>query len=772
MLDYIADCSKKLAEGMILDKVPDNLKPTATCIIETGNAANCSKGLILQQLPPDMRDQADKIVNCLGGSNPASCVASSAVPDEIKPLMACATSPNVGQCVADLAAKDLPDGVAKNMVGCVGAGADFGKCAAQKGITSAEDLAKSQVSKAQQEAIQKALDTIDRLRPDAPYTIEAGPNKSATIKNIMMVAEGIQQRDWGKLAMGAGPELVKIASGILLSIFLTPALAGVLSPAVEAMINNDVAAAQRALDAVGKGDPVKLAQVIFEWYENSFIDKPCALVGDSKARDTICGGLSDAIKFISNNAADLAKKILGAGKDILEWIGVWGTVDDTATFVFNTLKDAVNKLGKFLGFGSDEWKAPRDCGSPARESPTDYLANHFLACLPKAAALNVSGRGADTAKLKADCNSYFNRCTDPKKRGAVAEACNAMSASLSNLSDQTSNGVKAAAQAYTDIGIGMASIANDAYKSWQSGNLNDLCDANFWQNSENVYAQKCAAFVNGPFPLAPTSSPGGGTNACSAIPTPSRDASKQACIASLRAASAAKKGALAGPDSDLCKKQKEYFAAHPCTYETSQRTVPGSGQKFDEPKNINCREKLRPNFQNRTTPDVLPKQSAPGTLRTLPGVQSATPRVLPSNAGARQSPAGQILNRGRSAVDTLGDAMSENSFGNVAGNAGGPALSRHPSSVPSGPRILPAKSSGNGGVGAIDGGKPPLTSKGIPRNSGGSGGIGMVNGASGNAPVTKGKSQSSGNAASRFDNEPIDYGGCAGCGKPKRLDVR
>ena len=698
--DNIADCAKKFAEAAIINKVPEDFRPAATCIIETGNAATCAKNLIIQQvttqLPPDMRDQANTIVNCLGSGNPQSCIASAAAPEQIKPLVACATAANanVGQCMADFAAKDLPDGVAKDMVGCIGQGADFGKCAAQKGIAGAADVAQSQISKAQQDAIQNALALIDRLRPDAPYTIEPGRNGNATIKNILMVADGIKRGDWLEFTTGAGPELVKIAGSVILSIFLTPALAGVLNPAWEAMVNNDVAAAQRALDAASKGDAVAFAQTVFEWYENSFIDKPCALIGSGA--DGACQAMSNTIKMISDSGADLAKKLLAMGKDVLEWLGIWGTIDDVATFGWNTLKDTVTKVGQILGIGSDEWKAPADCASPSRESPSDYLANHVLACLPKTASAAVSGRNADTTKLTADCNAYFNRCTDPKKRGSVAEMCSAMSGSLSNMTSKVSDSMAATAKAYTDSGIGMAIIANEANKDWLSsgGVSGDLCAADFWKANQYSYAAKCAAFVNGAFPLAPTNTAAGATNACPALPTASgNSAQQQACIAALNAASAAQKSAMAGPNSDLCKQQKQYVADHPCTVETRTMTVPGSGMKFNEIKNIKCSGGTRAIgsalLEIPKLPDVggVPRKKKPRTLTTMPGYRDRSYRPDVAPLQARRMP-----NHGsRSAMDTLGDTILNNGLNNVAGSAGGPALSHIPNSrsAPSGTRSVP-----------------------------------------------------------------------------------
>lgn len=628
----VADCTRKFAEAVILDKVPADFRPVAQCMINTQDAKKCGTDFVVQKvassLPPEIRDQATAIVNCLGSApQAANCVASAAAPDEIKPLVACATRPgaNVGQCAAEFATQNLPagtPGVAKDLVGCLADPAGFTKCAEQKGIANARDMANSQLSEASKKAIDAALKTIEKLKPDAPMAnLDAGISRDniATVKNIMAVAQGIKEGNWPKVVFGAGQELAIVASNIILSFFLTPAVASALGPAVAAMIHNDAAAIQMALKEIANGNPVGLAQVIFKWYETAFIDKPCALLGDSDAKEKICGGLSDAINIIAEAGGDLAKKILGLGKDALEWLGVWGLADDLATGVWNVLKDAVNTVGKFIGLGDDDddFKPRNDCGSPA-----DYYANNYLSCLPKATDA-ASGGNLDTGALDSACNAHFNRCVVPKNRGSVAQACGAMSASLRNLSQQVSGGMQSAADVYTSMG-GPAAFAEQVYQDLPKnlGDAEDMCKPSFWSDWQQQYATKCAAFVESRFP--PKRGAAGPPNSCAVPLAANTYASRKACLNSLNANAA--KASLAGPNGDYCKKARDRqaaeIAASPCKIVRAGAPIPIPGHsKPLEDIRLDCGESYRQIPSGRVPADglITPRTSFIDLLKLRPG---------------------------------------------------------------------------------------------------------------------------------------------------------
>lgn len=779
----IADCTKKFAEGLIINKVPSDFQPAATCIIESGDAKKCATNFVVQQitkqlnLSPADKDTADKIVGCLGSSQPAAgCVVGALVPKEIAPLVECVKNGgNVGSCAVTFASNQLPPGVAKDMIGCMDQ-PNFAKCAADKGVSNAQDAVASQISPAARKAIQDALNTIDRLRPDAPITIDAGVSSDnvATLQNILKVARGIKDGDWSEVVLGAGPELAIVASNIILSVFLTPALASALGPAVDAMIHNDAAAAQLALQAVSKGDAIGLAQVAFTWYETQFIDKPCALLGDNDVKNTICGGLSDAIKFISDSGGDLAKKLLDVGKDVLQWLGVWGTVDDVATFTWNTLKGAVETLGHFFGIGSDddEWKPAADCGSL---SPASYFADNYLSCVTKATDTAAGNNGkVDTSQLDQACVAKFNSCTAPKNRAAVTKACGAMAASLDNLAKQVSDGMQTAADVYTKFG-GPAKYVNDASKFAESEQYGpasrDFCDPNFWDAAtKQHYAGECSSFVRKQFPLPKPASMGG--PACAALPTYNSGATK-ACLDKLNAsldASAAKGLTLTGPNSDYCKKQKDWIALHPCETVVVGKPIliPGGGQ-IDDIK-IVCKDNsplITPPWTGAGSP-LGPSASAPWVSSPAPPLGTPTSRLpFPNNSSSGTNWLGGLdANTSIKAPTSritplLGSSSGSNMINGGTGNAPTTRPQRPKKTAVPGSPLKPKQAApGNSS------GFNTSTSPGNPamdRLSGGGGGFGSVGGNSGGVALGgRASTRSSGSSSGTNTSRSIPSGNSSG----------
>jgi hypothetical protein len=455
-----------------------------------------------------------------------------------------------------------------------------------------------------QTAIAAAMATIDKLKPDAPITLNAGVDSGnlATLQNILKVADGIKTGNWAEITMAAGPELAIIASNIILSVLLSPALADALSPAVAAMIHNDAAAAQLAIQSALNGDVVGLAQVIFTWYETHFIDEPCALLGKD-VQDAVCSKLSDAIKTISDAGGDLAKKLLGMGEDVLKWLGVWNFADSVATDVWNKLKSAIDDIGHFLGLGSSDnsWTPPADCGS----SPSDYAkgvyANDYLACVTDATNASVAGpiSTAASAAMQNTCVADLDHCIDPKNRGKSNEAstCSAMFGSLSDLSNQVSSAMGTAADAYTNSAgvIGFVSAqfqhAKDnglAFGPASSG-MPDFCSPDFWNsNMQSQYEAKCAGFVSQQFPsVSKSATP---AKACQPLATMNNRATS-ACAISLRATldgSAAAGASLTGPGSVFCQAQGQLMKDNPCKFTKPRIPIDPAGQTIPDLSGLDC----------------------------------------------------------------------------------------------------------------------------------------------------------------------------------------
>ncbi|WP_068020033.1 hypothetical protein [Rhodoplanes sp. Z2-YC6860] len=744
----VADCSKKLAEGMLVDKLPPQIQGAAVCALEGGSVQKCATDFITKQvvqgLPPNLQGPASQIVGCLGDPNVPNCVKNQVgnlVGDQIGKQLgpnvgqfySCATQSgaNVGQCAANFASAAVPalpgtppgtDVVAKATVACITA-PDAANCinaavAGSKIVAQNPPITQDAINQ-----INTTIATIQKLRPDSgPAPIDASPNASnqATLKNIIMVADGIKTGNWGEVVTGGGTEMAIMAGDIILSVFLTPEVAKLLGPAVAAMIHNDEAAAQQAIDAIGKGDPVALAQVLFTWYETQFIDKPCALLGDSAAVNTVCGDMSKAIQQISTWGGDIAHALLGVGEDILKWLGVWGTVDTIATDVWNTVKGAIDDIGHFLGLGSDsnDWKPAADCGG---FSPKDYFANNYIACVPAAAQVSGSpALNASIGSMNSACEQAFDRCIPPDKRGSVASTCAAFGNSLSDVANQVSAAMGTAADLYTST-IGPASYISQQFQAAQDAKFldtPDFCSANFWDASAmSVYAGNCGAFVNKQFPNT-TPAPA----ACLGIP--SARGAVAACFHSISqfASAGAGQTALVGPGSTYCNAQTKWINDHHCHVVTGKPQIfTGSGKDITlTPKSWQCDSDVLIKFPGDqvSIPILVPPKSGSGSLQTPPwarGIGVGKEISILGGAGVSNPP-----------VSSSGISTSRSGDPKIPVTFPAPGEGGH------GPVVIPPPRPGLP-LGAPPM-KPPITA-GLPKGGGGSSGISMVNGCSGNAPA-------------------------------------
>jgi hypothetical protein len=727
----VADCGKKLAEGWVLDKVPAEIQAPAKCVIDGGNAQKCATDFVTQQvlnnLQGPMKDQAAAVVGCFGDKDVPTCV-TKAVGNNVAPgmgdLVACAkqSGANLGQCAATFASANMPklptapggvdpNPAAKAVVACMGS-SDIASCVEKAGFKNAANVAGPVIDATGQKAVQAALDTIQKLKPTADAaTISSAPgaHNLATLRNILMVADGIKNNRYDEIVLGGGSEIAIIASQIILSVFLTPAVADLLGPAVQAMIHNDEAAAQQAFAAISKGDPVALAQVVFTWYATQFIDKPCALLGDTDVVNAVCGDMSKAIQQIATWGGDIAHAALDTIEDILKGLGVWGPIDSIATSVWNALKDALGFFEGLLGIGGhDDWKPPEYC---AGMSPKGYFASNYLTCVSRASnAASPASLAGNTGALNSTCEQKFLGCVAPDKRGGmasqVASACTAMGKSLDDLANQISAAKGTAAY--------VSGLFKEAQKDGFGFGDRDFCDPNFWDpGTRQVYAISCRGFVNQQFPMAPASSCG--------LPNYS-DGATAACLTSLQArldANAAQGKPLTGPNSDYCKAQQQYVAEHDCGLKaTGSQIVIVGGKEVTLPSKWECTKRVSVPFQ---TPGII----------SIP--------LNPNGDTLRPPPGGRGIDVGREVGILRGGGVATNppvgSSGISTVNPNDPKI---PAAFPApvggghGPVVLPPLRPG------LPLGAPPMkppTTAGLPKGGGGSSGVSMVNGCSGNAPA-------------------------------------
>lgn len=462
----------------------------------------------------------------------------------------------------------------------------------------------------------------------------------------------------------------------------------------------------------------------------------------------------------------------------------------------------------------DNRKPAASCGN---SSPKDfaqaYYASNYLICLTKAS--NGSGNAslaADIGALNRACVAAFDQCIPPKNRVGVANICGKLGAMLSDKAKQVSAAVTAAASSTQGLVLFVSDEFKHAYESGFGADAPDFCNAKAWDMAtKQVYATRCEALVNKQFSglNAPQS-------ACPLVRNYDSGA-RAACLASLDANLGTLKSNgknLVGPNSDFCKSQQEWIRAHPCTV-TSKTPIAG---KEDSTPKIDCNTSpQKPPLGDR--PDVVstPLKSDDGPLKppaggsggasmvkgsdpkTPPRITTALPKGGQSNSGdckdqrgcggvnmingnTNEGPSEKIPNRGfgpkkalnflqrganrapavparpvsssgsntsrspgmgssgnNSAMDRLGGMMSNSSINSVSSNQASSGIQGN------GQRRPPVGSSGYN------------TSKPIP--AAGSGG------SVGSSGITTSRPIPSAPRTPAPRNDPIDYGGCAGCGR-------
>jgi hypothetical protein len=816
----LGDCAQKAALTVATQQLGANLPPevaaTVQCVIGGGKLPSCASSLVTDGVnkalkasgaPPEVINAVNGMVTCVGGGgNAGDCAKSVAINNipagSAKDLATCmnAAGANAQTCVANFAANNISDPTAKAVVGCMGqtSGDKVQQCIA----TNAKQALGDATSQAAQQALVTAAETIAKLDLGAPIQVPPKfPEQPAILQNIMSVANGIQKGDWSLVVKGVGAQAAEVASQIILSIFLTPALANVLAPVVESMIQNDINAFTNALDHLKKGDAVGVAADIFKWYETTFIQAPCALMPDGAFKNSVCNGLADGINWVAAQGSELAKGILGIGKDILQALGLWNLVDDIGTTVWKSLTSVIGDIGKFIGLGGKSETKVVCVGFP---SPADYFANNVVnSCLASAAsnaaaATPVSMSQSAVNAVVGKCTSLYGLCaTNDEAKAAVQANCGKMGSALNQMASSTAAAMRQGASGYAQTAV--ATFAAKKYAEYKKkGNPEDICSTGFWSANLGEFAASCAAVVGAKLNVPAAD------NLCPFRPTYD-SAAKQACITMLTS-SGYLTDAAAGPRGALCKKFKEDALKNPCQFTDKKTIVLPSGQVIAA--NLECRY-IKPAWDLFHMSPLLHPQKAPFVLQPHGGVlvhfnpadlprllhpspipsgsggnggigwrpgMAAIPRLPSGETGSRIRPAGipripdvvMFPNRNTGGgsggitarpsvripnTPSEGQAANGGSGGGINMPRGGNAMDTL-GNLNTGGGLSSAAGSGSGGISdrPRPGALPPAA--GVPRRppvgpdpavqakapSGGSGGIGLTNGQSGNAPIGKGGS--------------------------------
>ncbi|QBY55502.1 hypothetical protein [Cupriavidus oxalaticus] len=343
--------------------------------------AGSSVGVTLNDTEKDI---VKTVVRCVGKSLDGKklgldvCARGEVVkrmPPEAQPLVACMLGgKTVDACTAEAMLDRLPveaRGVTKAMASCLATRPDFGRC-----VTQVPSGAKYRL----------ALELVDKLKADNRTNL--GDGQTATIRNIIQVANGIRDDDWISVSYYGGVEVYKVAAKIVLNIILTPAFQPLIGPIADDIIQHRADLFARVVKAVKHTDHRAATEAVVEFYLVMHIEVACALPMPDDMRETMCGTAGKIIKGVAkagSDVAELAERLIERPLNI-PW----------------TLWDATQR-GRELASGK----------SNSCDSPAVYYAETYARCYHRGAKLmmtNPRGLDAMTATINHECREYYDRC--------------------------------------------------------------------------------------------------------------------------------------------------------------------------------------------------------------------------------------------------------------------------------------------------------------------------------------------------------------------------
>ena len=268
-------------------------------------------------IPSEAAGFVKELVGCaVDGKSVPECARESVVkaalknvPEEGKQFAAClAGGGNVGKCGTDEVLKKVPE-QARPLAQCVIQGNNVASCAERFALNQVQGVIDEQTKKATQEA----LDTLKQLKADAEDAMEK--ELPGSVRNIILLVQGINDGDVEKIILGGGPEVAKVVITTVINVVLTPAFAPIVGPVVNVMVQERVDLVADILKAIKEGDVVLVGEVIFQFYLQTMVSGACALIPDGAFKDATCGNLAKAIGAVAGVAGDAVDAILGVAGD-------------------------------------------------------------------------------------------------------------------------------------------------------------------------------------------------------------------------------------------------------------------------------------------------------------------------------------------------------------------------------------------------------------------------------------------------------------------------
>jgi len=286
------------------------VKSLVRCVVSGKTVPDCARDEIIDRLPA----QAQPFARCLA-----------------------VEKKTVGQCAVAGVVPNLPP-QARQLAECVAARGDVAQCG--------KNVAMDQLSQAEQASLRQAFAALDQLKIDEvasnPLTDTPG-----SVQNIIGVAEGIGEKDWGKVVRYGGREVAKAVAKIVVRTVLPPPVAAALDPAVDALVEQRFDLVEGIITAAWGGDERRLAELYVETfiYTNTPVVMVCALMPSGAIKEAICGLAGKVIAALA-----------GVGGDAAEW------TSDRITDGYNGLSDALTGRRQ-------------DCGTR-----DEYYGRNFAAC--------------------------------------------------------------------------------------------------------------------------------------------------------------------------------------------------------------------------------------------------------------------------------------------------------------------------------------------------------------------------------------------------------
>jgi hypothetical protein len=376
-IDFVVEAAARGGQALgisIPAEAKELLKELIKCAANGASVSDCAKQSMINVLLKNVPDDAKKIVGCLlGGGDAVGCAKQAGLdnlPPEVRPVVECMLG---GGTVADCAGKvPLP------------------------------------------KEAQELLDKLKSLKADAEELLE---NQKGSVRNIIEIVKAVQEGNVGNIIIFGGQEFAKIVITVVIEA-LCPPCALIAGPVVAAMVDLYAGLAEDVFKMIKDGDLGKLPEILFEFYFQEIIARPCALLPDGGFKDAVCGNLAKVIAAAAGVVGDVVGFVLGVVGDIVKGIaGFFGDVWDS-----------------LFGDGLDD---PEVCGSAEA-----FFAKNYLPCL--GATAGASPALSPVPALHAACVANFKRCY--KNAEGI---CNGLDKGLNDNAQAVNAALEQGARAYT-----------------------------------------------------------------------------------------------------------------------------------------------------------------------------------------------------------------------------------------------------------------------------------------------------------------------------------